>query len=161
MSYFTRHRRSSPFIVSIALLGLSAAGCSGGSKTVSPTAPIEESSEEIEESSDGALLAATDFGEFIADDPDVPLVNVHVPYDGHIEGTDAFVSFDSILDWDGLPADRSAPIALYCRSGSMSAEASDDLANAGYTNVIDLDGGMNSWTADGRELLDDPTAAKS
>jgi rhodanese-related sulfurtransferase len=41
----------------------------------------------------------------------------------------------------------------------MSAEAADDLSAAGYTNVIDLAGGMNAWAAAGDTLLDDPGAA--
>lgn len=81
-----------------------------------------------------------------------------MPYQGHIASTDLFVAFDSILDEDELPADRSAPIALCCRSGNMSAQASSELVEAGYTNIVDLDGGMNAWTAAGRELLDDPAA---
>ena len=86
------------------------------------------------------------------------MINVHIPYEDHIDGTDAFIAFDSILESTDLPSDRSAPIALYCRSGNMSGQASADLAAAGYTNVIDLEGGMNAWEADGKTLLDDPSA---
>ena len=89
----------------------------------------------------------------------MPLINVHIPYEGHIDGTDAFIAFDSILESPDLPDDKSAPIALYCRSGNMSAQAAADLAGAGYTNVLDLDGGMNAWQGDGNTLLDDPSAA--
>ncbi|MEO6569904.1 MAG: rhodanese-like domain-containing protein, partial [Ilumatobacteraceae bacterium] len=63
----------------------------------------------------------------------------------------------SILDSEDLPMDRTAPIALYCRSGNMSAQATEDLIEAGYTNVIVLDGGMNAWVASGNGLVDDPT----
>jgi len=52
-----------------------------------------------------------------------------------------------------LPNDRDATIALYCRSGSMSAEASAALLKAGYTDVRDLDGGMIAWEQSGRDLL--------
>lgn len=89
------------------------------------------------------------------------MINVHIPYEGHIDGTDEFIAFDSILDSPDLPTNKTAPIALYCRSGSMSAQATDDLVAAGYTDVIDLQGGMNAWTQDGEELLDDPSAAES
>ncbi len=48
-------------------------------------------------------------------------------------------------------------IAVYCMSGNMSATAVQDLADLGYTDVVELDGGMMAWMADGRELL--PPAA--
>ena len=92
--------------------------------------------------------------------PEMPLINVHIPYEDHIEGTDAFIAFDSILESADLPTDKSAPVALYCRSGNMSGQASAVLADAGYTNVIDLDGGMNAWEASGNPLIDDPSVAE-
>lgn len=105
------------------------------------------------------LATPEEFGALVEGDPDVPLVNVHIPYEDHIEGTDAFIPFDSILESGDLPTDKTAPIALYCRSGNMSAQAAEDLVEAGYTDVIDLRGGMNAWEADGNGLLDDPSAA--
>jgi rhodanese-related sulfurtransferase len=107
------------------------------------------------------LLEPARYAEFLAQNPDVPVLNVHIPYEGHLEGTDAFVAFDRILEWEGLPADRTAPIALYCRSGNMSRTAAEALAGAGYDNLVDLAGGMNAWSDAGYELLDDEAAAFS
>ncbi len=99
------------------------------------------------------LLKVADFAEYLESNPTAELLNVHIPYDGHIAGTDEFVAFDEILDSERLPSDLDAPIALYCRSGNMSGQSAAALAAAGYTNIVDLDGGMNSWAAAGRELL--------
>ncbi len=81
--------------------------------------------------------------------PGTIVINVHVPYDGEIEGTDLFMPFDDI-DAVALPSDRSTPLAVYCRSDTMSADAVVALAALGYTNIVELDGGMNAWLASGR-----------
>jgi rhodanese-related sulfurtransferase len=85
--------------------------------------------------------------------PDAVVVNVHVPYESEIAGTDFFIPYDQIVGHADLPEDRSAEIVLYCRSGNMSEQAGNALIAAGYQNVSHLDGGMNAWRDDGRELL--------
>jgi rhodanese-related sulfurtransferase len=83
---------------------------------------------------------------------DFLLVNVHVPYDGEIEKTDAFIPYDEITEHlDRLPA-RDARVALYCRRGNMSDLAVHALVRLGYTNLYDLEGGMTAWVAAGFPL---------
>ena len=108
---------------------------------------------------DNQLLDVAQFARHIESDDAITVINVHIPYEGHLDGTDAFIPFDMIVESAELPVDRSAPLALYCRSGAMSAAATAALGDAGYTSVVDLDGGMNAWVDSGRVLLDDPSAA--
>jgi phage shock protein E len=78
--------------------------------------------------------------------PETFTVNVHIPFEGEIAHTDAEVPFDEMAARLGeLPEDRSTPIAVYCRSGRMSGEVMPLLAEAGYTELFQLDGGMVAW----------------
>lgn len=84
---------------------------------------------------------------------DFYFINVHTPYEGEIEKTDAFISYDTIeKNLDKLPKDKNAKIVLYCRSGRMSAEASRKLTGLGYTNVYNQILGMHDWQSKGYPL---------
>lgn len=86
---------------------------------------------------------------------DFIFINVHTPYEGEIEKTDAFIEYDSLVaNKNQLPTDKSAPIILYCQSGSMSSQALTTLKDMGYTNVRHLEGGMKEWQKRGNTVLD-------
>lgn len=88
------------------------------------------------------------------EEDDITLVNVHVPYEGEIADTDAFIPYNDIASqMEALPRDKGAPIVLYCRTGRMSIEAADYLAEQGYTNLFNLDGGFMQWQADGYQVI--------
>lgn len=93
------------------------------------------------------------FAEVIAA-PERVTINVHVPYEGDIAGTDLAVPFDQIAaQINRLPTVRSTPLAVYCRTGRMSTIAATTLANLGYHDVVELAGGMQAWQQSGRTLV--------
>lgn len=85
------------------------------------------------------------------DDP--LLVNVHIPYEGELEGTDLFIPYNAISDHLAELPDKDARIIVYCKSGPMSEAAARELVRLGYTRVFDLEGGFTAWQAQGYELL--------
>ena len=47
-----------------------------------------------------------------------------------------------------LEAAKNSPLVLICRSGQRSMQVGQYLEQAGFTDVINLQGGMNSWAND-------------
>lgn len=87
---------------------------------------------------------------------DFVFVNVHIPFEGDIAGTDLSIPYDQITDSDNLallPSDKDAKIVLYCRSGRMSEIAANALVGLDYTNIWNLDGGMIEWERQGFEIV--------
>jgi phage shock protein E len=85
---------------------------------------------------------------------DFTLVNVKTPYVGEIDGTDLYIPYDQLTARaSALPANKGSRVLVYCRSGVESAQAAQTLLDLGYTNVWNLDGGMNAWQATGRTLI--------
>ncbi len=81
---------------------------------------------------------------------DFVLVDVHIPEQKHINGTNAFIPFDDIENQlDKLPNDKNSKIVLYCRTGRMSEIAAEKLAQRGYTNVYNVVGGIVEWVRKG------------
>jgi len=96
-------------------------------------------------SSQTQLISPSEFAE-LALDKNAFIVDVHTPEQTHIPGTDAFIPFDHITEnTDKLPTDKSTPILVYCRSGSMSQTAAKEIAALGFTNVYDLAGGTDAY----------------
>ena len=87
-------------------------------------------------------MMAKDDGHIIVD------VRRQDEYDeGHIPGA-LLIPNESITDKqpDELP-DLNQIVLVYCRSGRRSKEASQKLADIGYTNVYEF-GGINTWTGE-------------
>jgi rhodanese-related sulfurtransferase len=85
---------------------------------------------------------------------DVFLVDVHVPHEGYLPGTNARIPYTAVATRVAeLPSDRDARIVVYCMTGRMSEIAARELVRLGYRNVLNLAGGMVAWRAAGYPVL--------
>ena len=53
---------------------------------------------------------------------------------------------------DQLPG-KDSQILVYCRTGNRSSQAQELLIDAGYSDVLNLAGGIGGWTGAGEQLI--------
>ena len=122
-------------VAAIASVGL-LAGCSSSNEAIKKVDPVE-------------------FSEVVAQ-PGVIVLDVRTPEEfnaGHIanaininlEGSD-FTSEVSKLD-------MNATIAVYCRSGNRSGVATEQMAELGFVDMYDMQGGILEWEAVGGQVV--------
>lgn len=119
--------------------------------------PSSSDAPEVGESSD--LISVQDASVLIesrAGDPSFVIVDVRTPEEfaqGHIEDA---VNID-VEDASFAPAiadlDPGVTYLVYCRTGNRSATAVAQMRSAGLTDVIDVEGGVVSWTEAGLPLV--------
>lgn len=70
-----------------------------------------------------------------------------------IPGTDLAIPLQRLEDHPKLPTEKDEHIVVYCQAGVTSRMGADILLGMGYTNVTDLDGGLDAWDREfaGRE----------
>ena len=49
--------------------------------------------------------------------------------------------------------DESAEMLVYCQTGNRSGVATDEMADLGFTDMSDLQGGIEAWAAAGEEVV--------
>jgi len=136
--------------VTLGLLVVVTAGCSAattaatapGSNT-SVTAPAPASVRQVDPA---AFATEIDGGRFA--------INVHIPDEGSLPGTDLTLPYNEIQQRAAeLPPDHDTPLAIYCMTGHMSAIAGQTLTGLGYSDIVELDGGMEAWQVMGQPFI--------
>lgn len=102
-------------------------------------------------------VGVSEFEDAILDNPDGFLLDVRTQaeweQDGHLENA-TLIPHTELESREGeLPNDNDALILLYCRSGNRSQDAAQTLLDMGFTNVMELETGINGWKSAGLPVV--------
>jgi len=83
------------------------------------------------------------------------IIDVRTPEEfasGHLEGA-RNIDFYSTEFADTISTlDTSAAYSVYCRSGNRSGQTLELMESLGFTDVLDLEGGITAWVQSGKSL---------
>lgn len=82
----------------------------------------------------------------------VVVVDVRTPDEyraGHLKDAKLANVNDAGFDANIAKLDKKKPVVVYCAVGGRSARASDIMVQKGFTNVYNVSGGYNAWSAAG------------
>ena len=131
-----KHQRNNKIRVAAAavaaLLAALLAACGVSSKTSYRQITADEAAQMMQEETGFVLLDVRTQEEYAS---------------GHIPG--AICIPNETIGSEEIPElpDKDQLILVYCRSGNRSKQASQKLAEQGYTNVVEF-GGINGWTVE-------------
>lgn len=101
------------------------------------------------------VVSPADAAAFLEGSADVVILDVRTPEEyretrlpGSINID--FYAADFASQLDEMPKD--VPYVVYCQSGNRSSQAVDIMADLGFTRVLDVDGGIISWSEAGLPL---------
>ncbi len=103
----------------------------------------------------GQHLAARDFSNALGE-PGTIVLDVRTPaeFDGGHLPQAQMIDFEAADFATRIAAlDKNATYAVYCRSGSRSNAAMEQMAAAGFKNVYDLGGGIGAWQTMGGPMV--------
>jgi rhodanese-related sulfurtransferase len=93
-------------------------------------------------------ISSEELAAYLAEEKDFVLLDIRTEAEyeaGHIRGAQWLPRGKLEYSIQELVKDPDARIVLYCRTGGRSGLATATLADMGYTQVVDLDGGFKSW----------------
>ncbi len=88
--------------------------------------------------------------------PDFVILDVRTPSEyasGHIENAVNLDYYDDAFEETLDNYDRNKTYLIYCRTGNRSAAAMKIMKNLGFTNVYNMQGGINVWISAGYPVV--------
>ncbi len=103
---------------------------------------------------DVKLVDAKEFSTEISAANSPQILDVRTPQ----EYNEQHIANATNIDWNGTSFeeqatqfDKDKTIYVYCKSGGRSAKASAKLAEMGFTDIVELDGGIIKWNDAGMD----------
>ena len=100
-------------------------------------------------------VSPKEFSEVISD-PSVVILDVRTPQEfaeGHLANAINIDFQSGNFEQEIASLDKSKTYAVYCRSSNRSGEAVKVMADAGFTRMYDMDGGIIDWQAAGGQIV--------
>lgn len=122
-------------VAAIASVGL-LTGCSSSNEAIKKVAPVE-------------------FNEAI-NQPGVIVLDVRTPEEfsaGHLPNAININLEGADFAGEVSKLDKNAIVAVYCRSGNRSGVATEQMAELGFVDMYDMQGGILDWEAAGGQIV--------
>jgi phage shock protein E len=134
----------------VAALGI-AAGCgestgAGTDSTTDTTAAAQTARSSV------TLVSPDQAADLLETRSDLVLLDVRTPEEfdqAHLAGADLHDFYEPDFAQQLSELDPDAAYVVYCQSGNRSSQATALMAEMGFTEVYDVDGGIQSWVAAG------------
>jgi len=139
-------------------LSLMAVACSSpeGSATNNHTnAAVAQEQEASQSATIKEDVDVNKFAELVAKG-DGQVVDVRTPgewADGTMKDAVKMNFFDADFQEQLKKLDKTKPVYVYCKVGGRSGQAAAKMQAMGFTTVYNLIGGMDSWKANGKEVV--------
>lgn len=103
-----------------------------------------------------AVLSAEEFDKAISTNNNLQILDVRTPgeyFSGHLKNA-LQADWNDAKEFDRRIAfiDKNKPVYVYCLAGARSASAAAKMRKLGYSNVVELKGGINAWKAANKSL---------
>ena len=100
------------------------------------------------------LVDAAEFSTQIESATSPQILDVRTPQ----EFSEQHIESATNIDWNGnsfeqqaQQLDKEKTVYVYCKSGGRSAKASEKLSEMGFTDIVELDGGITKWNDAGMD----------
>lgn len=128
----------------------------GGNSQSAPTASSSAEGEKKQSVQTVKDVPLDEFVQLMAAKPNAIVLDVRTPEEvaeGRVACGEHIDFYDANFKARVKTLDHSAPVFVYCAVGGRSGQAMDFMKREGFTEVYNLQGGINAWRAAGKPTV--------